>query len=95
MNKDIVMSFAKKLGYDDIWFFTKFNGYNAFELRSNMESDIDNIPVTGLPVFALEKNGKVRMADADENYELFSLYCASDDDDDEDDDDEGDVQIIM
>lgn len=68
MNKEKVIAFAKKNGYDDVFFLGKWREYDAYEPIFAGASE-ENPAFVGPPLLVLVKDEEIRMSTEDEAYQ--------------------------
>ena len=66
-NKE-VLEYAKKMDYESVKFRFKWKGYNVYEPIYSEE-----LSYIGLPLMILEKDGKIRMTNPDEAFEILDI----------------------
>lgn len=68
-----VDEYAKKMGYERAFYRLKWKGYNVYEPVYT-----DELSYIGLPLMILEKDGKFRMTDVDESFEILDITADMD-----------------
>lgn len=71
--KNKVLEYAKKMGYEGAYFRMEWKGYSVYEPVYS-----DELSYIGLPLMILEKDGKIRMTDVDEAFEILDLTSEED-----------------
>ena len=68
-----VLEYAKKMGYESAYFRLEWKGYNVYQPVYS-----DELAYIGLPLMILEKDGKFRMTDVDESFEILDITAEED-----------------
>jgi hypothetical protein len=67
----MVEKYAKELGYKTVRKIGRWNNHDVYEPL--MDPD-DGIPITGIPVFILYRDGKVRTSTPEESFKIMDKF---------------------